>query len=444
MTTPRLTPEEELERRAAKVASKLSTKDHLMTNVVGSLRKGVSTRRQLANYCEHHAFVSCVEPQKVYEALEDPDWLNAMHEELNNFEHNQVWKLVPRPTGNHNVIGTKWIFKNKQDAHGIIVRNKARLVAQGYSQVEGIDYGETFAPVVRLESICLLIAYASHHNFTLQQMDVKSAFLNGPINELVYVKQPPGFEDPYFPDHVYQLHKALYGLKQAPRAWYEHLTELLQDRGFEIGKIDPTLFTKKVKGELFVCQLYVDDIIFGSPNKAFNEEFAALMTSKFKMSMMGELKFFLGFEIKQRREGTFINQAKYTQYMLKRFKLSDVKPASTPMPTKCQLDIDPNGKAVDQKVYRSMIGSLLYLCASRPDIMLSVGICARFQAAPKESHFVAVKRIFRYLAHTPNFGLWYPRGANFKLEGYRIPIGRETKWIGSPLPEGANFLVALW
>ena len=134
-----------------------------------------------------------------------------------------------------------------------------------------------------------------------------------PINELVYVKQPPGFEDPYFLDHVYQLDKALYGLRQAPRVWYENLTELLKDRGFEIGKIDPTLFTKKVKGELFVCQLYVDDIIFGSPNKAFNEEFAALMTSKFEMSSMGELKFFLGFEVKQRREGTFINQAKYTQ-----------------------------------------------------------------------------------------------------------------------------------
>ena len=146
---------------------------------------------------------------------------------------------------------------------------------------------------------------------------------------------------------------------------------MLQDRGFEIGKIDPTLFTK-VKGELFVCQLYVDDIIFGSPNKAFNDEFAALMTTHFEMSMMGELKYFLGFEIKQRREGIFIKQSKYTQDMLKRFNLSDVKPATTPMPTKCQLDIDPNGKAVDQKLYRSMIGSLLYLCASRPDIMLSL------------------------------------------------------------------------
>jgi len=151
---------------------------------------------------KHHAFVSCVEPQKVYEVLEDPDWLNAMHEELNNFEHNKVWRLVPRPTRNHNVIVTKWIFKKEQDAHGIIVRNKARLVAQGYSQFEGIDYGETFALVARLESIRLLIAYASHHNFKLQQMDVKSAFLNGPTNELVYFKQPLGFEDPEFPNHV--------------------------------------------------------------------------------------------------------------------------------------------------------------------------------------------------------------------------------------------------
>ena len=169
-----------------------------------------------------------------------------MHEELNNFERNKVWTLVERPKDCRNVIGTKWIFKNKQDENGIVIRNKARLVAQGFSQVKGVDYGETFAPVARLESIRILLAYAAHHNFKLQQMDVKSAFLNGPLNELVYVKQPPGFEDPNFPDHAYKLDKALYGLKQAPRAWYEHLRGLLIDRGFEVGQIDPTLFTKRV------------------------------------------------------------------------------------------------------------------------------------------------------------------------------------------------------
>jgi hypothetical protein len=145
-----------------------------------------------------------------------------------------VWQLVERSKENHNVIGTKWIFKNKQDAHGIVIRSKARLVAQGYSQVEGVNYGETFAPIARLESIYMLLAYASHHDLKLQQMDVKSAFLNGPLNELVYVRQHPGFEDPKFPNHVYKLNKVLYGLKKAPRAWYEHLTKLLEDHGFEI------------------------------------------------------------------------------------------------------------------------------------------------------------------------------------------------------------------
>jgi hypothetical protein len=169
----------------------------------------------LANFSSHHAFISCVEPQKVFEALEDPDWVEAMHEELNNFKRNKVWSLVEKPKDCRNAIGTKWVFKNKQYANGIVVRNKPRLVAQGYSQVEGIDYGETYALVARLESIRILLAYASHHNFELQQMDVKSVFLNGPLHELVYVKKTLGFEDPHFPNYVYKLDKALYGLKQA-------------------------------------------------------------------------------------------------------------------------------------------------------------------------------------------------------------------------------------
>jgi hypothetical protein len=190
-----------------------------MESVIGSVRKGVCTRRQLANFSSHHAYISCVEPQKVFEVLEYLDWVEAMHEELNNFVRNKVWSLVENPKDCRNVMGTNWVFKNKKDVNGIVVRNKARLVAQEYSQIEGIDYGETFTPVARLESISIPLAYASHHNFKLQQMDVKSAFVNGPLHELVYVKEPPGFEDPNFPNHVYKLDKALYGLKQAPRAW---------------------------------------------------------------------------------------------------------------------------------------------------------------------------------------------------------------------------------
>ncbi|KAK1666163.1 hypothetical protein QYE76_054322 [Lolium multiflorum] len=342
---PRKTKEEIEARRLARRDRILEIRGHTHDKVLGDVRAKVSTRRQLANFSNHHAYISVVEPKKVFEALEDSDWVDAMHEELNNFKRNKVWTLVEKPKECRNVIGTKWIFKNKQDEFGNIVRNKARLVAQGFSQVEGIDFGETYAPVARLESIRILLAYASHHNFKLQQMDVKSAFLNGPLHEEVYVKQPPGFEDPNFPNHVYKLDKALYGLKQAPRAWYEHLKELLVDRGFDVGLIDPTLFTKRVNGELFVCQLYVDDIIFGSTNKAFNDEFSKLMTDRFEMSMMGEMKFFLGFEIKQLREGTFINQAKYLQDMLKRFKMTELKGVATPMVTKCHLALDPNGSS---------------------------------------------------------------------------------------------------
>ncbi|WVZ55414.1 hypothetical protein U9M48_006074 [Paspalum notatum var. saurae] len=394
-------------------------RDHPVDNILGSIRRGVTTRSRLASFCEFYSFVSSLEPLRVEQALEDPDWVMAMQEELNNFTRNEVWSLVERP--NQNVIGTKWVFRNKQDEHGVVTRNKARLVAQGFTQVEGLDFGETYAPVARLESIRILIAFATHHNFKLYQMDVKSAFLNGPIQELVFVEQPPGFEDPKKPNHVYKLHKALYGLKQAPRAWYECLKEFLLKNGFEIGKADSTLFTRKFDNDLFVCQIYVDDIIFGSTNKAFCDEFSRIMTKRFEMSMMGELKFFLGLQIKQLKEGTFLCQTKYTQDMLKKFGMENARPINTPMASKGHLDLydeSKKGKNVDQKLYRSMIGSLLYLCASRPDIMLSVCMCARFQADPKECHLVAVKRILRYLVHTPNLGLWYPKGSTFDLLGY--------------------------
>jgi hypothetical protein len=249
-------------------------------------------------------------------------------------------------------------------------------------------------------------------------MDVKSAFLNGPLSELVYVKQPPGFEDPKHPHHVYKLHKALYGLKQAPRAWYECLKEFLLKQGFEIGKADTTIFIRKIKNDISVCQIYVDDIIFGSTNQTLCEEFSRVVTKRFDMSMMGELTFFLGFQVKQLKEGTFICQTKYTRDILKKFDMVNTKPIKTPMPTNGHLDLDKDGKAVDQKVYCSMISSLLYLCASRLDIMLSVCMCARFQANQKECHLMAVKRILRYLVRTPNFGLWYPKGSNFNLLGY--------------------------
>jgi hypothetical protein len=206
-----------------------------------------------------------------------------------------------------------------------------------------------------------------------------------------------------------KLSKALYGLKQAPRAWYECLRDFLITNGFKVGKADPTLFTKTISKDLFICQIYVDDIIFGSINKSSCEELSRIMIQKFEMSMMGELKYFLGFQIKQLQEGTFISQTKYIQDILKKFGMKNGKPIKTPMGTNGHLDLDTGGKSVDQKVYRSMIGSLLYLCASRPDIMLSVCMCARFQANPKEVHLRAMKRIMRYLSTLLSLGFGTPR-----------------------------------
>ena len=392
--------------------------DHSQDLIIGSPSRGVTTRSRHALFIEHHAFVSLEdEPKTIEEALRDADWIMAMQEELNNFSRNQVWTLEERPK-DARVIGTKWVFRNKKDDQGKVVRNKARLVAKGFSQVEGLDFGETFAPVARLEAIRILLAYASSHDIKLFQMDVKSAFLNGYINELVYVEQPPGFEDPRYPKHVYRLSKALYGLKQAPRAWYERLRDFLIEKGFKIGKVDTTLFTKKMNGEIFICQVYVDDIIFGSTNEDFCKEFGDLMSKEFEMSMIGELSFFLGFQVKQMKEGVFISQEKYTQDLLKRFKMMDCKPIKTPMASNGHLDLDEGGNPIDKTLYRSMIGSLLYLTASRPDIMFSVCMCARYQAMPMESHLIAVKRILRYLKYTPCLGLWYPKGARFQLVGY--------------------------
>jgi hypothetical protein len=190
-----------------------------------TFKRGVTTQSRVAHFCEHYSFVSSIEPYRIEDAFRDPDSMVAMQEELNNITRNDVWHLVPRP--NQNIVGMKWVFRNKQDEHGVVTRNKARLVAKGYSQVDGLDFDEIFAPVARLESIQILLAYATYHGFKLYQMDVKNAFLNGHIKEEVYVEQPPSFEDSEYLSHVYKLSNALYGIKQALRAWYECLRDVL-------------------------------------------------------------------------------------------------------------------------------------------------------------------------------------------------------------------------
>jgi hypothetical protein len=262
--------------------------------------------------------------------------------------------------------------------------------------VESLDFGETYTSVARLEANRILLAYACAYNIKLYQMDVKRVFLNGYINEEVYVEQPPGFEDDKKPNHVYKLKKTLYGLKQAPRVWYERLRDFLLSKGFIMGKVDTTLFTKKIGKDLFVLQIYVDDIIFRSTNQDFYEEFGKMIANEFEMSMIEESSYFLGLQIKQLKNGNFMSQDKYTKDMLKKFGMNEEKPISTPMGTNDNLDNDASGNMVDQKLYHSMIGSLLYVTASKPDVMFNACMCARFQASPRESHLKAIKIILRY------------------------------------------------
>ncbi|GJV79819.1 putative ribonuclease H-like domain-containing protein [Tanacetum coccineum] len=413
---------------------------HPKSQILGDPKSAVQTRSKVQNKSGAHAllshtqkqqrnnhkdqqhclfacFLSQEEPKKIAEALQDDSWVQAMQEELLQFKLQQVWVLVDLPHG-MKVIGTKWVYRNKRDERGVVVRNKARLVAQGYTQEEGIDYDEVFAPVARIEAIRLFLAFASFMGFIVYQMDVKSAFLYGTIDEEVYVSQPPGFVDPDHPTKVYKVVKALYGLHQAPRAWYATLSTFLEKHGYKRGTIDKTLFIRRNKKDIMLVQVYVDDIIFGSTNKSWCDEFEALMKSRFQMSSMGELTFFLGLQVKQNKGGIFISQDKYVAEILNKFDLVNVKAAITPMETKVPLTKDEEAIDVDVHLYRSMIGSLMYLTASRPDIMYAVCVCSHFQVTPKTSHLNAVKRIFKYLKGKPNLGLRYPRESPFDLESF--------------------------
>ncbi|GJT47489.1 putative ribonuclease H-like domain-containing protein, partial [Tanacetum coccineum] len=275
------------------------TKDHPLENIIGELDRPVSTRLQLheqALFCYYDAFLTAVEPKTYKDALTQSCWIEAMQEELNEFERLEVWELVPRPD-KVMVITLKWIYKVKLDELGGILKNKARLVARGYRQEEGIDFEESFAPVARLEAIRIFLAFAAHKNMVVYQMDVKTAFLNGNLREEVYVSQPDGFVDPDNPNHVYKLKKALYGLKQAPRAWYDMLSSFLISQDFSKGSVDPTLFIRKEGKELLLVQVYVDDIIFAASTPELCDLFVGFLnlmrqnkykneTKGLKMSLM--------------------------------------------------------------------------------------------------------------------------------------------------------------
>ncbi|GJS51122.1 putative ribonuclease H-like domain-containing protein [Tanacetum coccineum] len=396
------------------------TKDHPLDNIVGNPSRPVSTRKQLASdalWCCFHTELSKVEPKNFKMAVIEDCWFQAMQDEIHEFDRLEVWELVPRPIYVM-VIALKWIYKVKLDEYGDVLKNKARLVAKGYRQEEGIDFEESFAPVARIEAIRIFIANAATKNMIIYQMDVKTAFLNGDLQEEVFVSQPEGFEDQDNPTHVYRLKKALYGLKQAPRAWYDTLSKFLLANNFFKGAVDLTLFTRKSGKHILLVQIYVDDIIFASTDHNACNTFSNEMSSKFQMSMMGQMSFFLGLQVSQSPGGIFINQAKYALETLKKYGMDLSDPVDTPMVDRLKLDEDLMGIPVDQTRFRGMVGSLMYLTASRPDLVFAVCMCARYQAKPTKKHFEAIKRVFRYLKGTINMGLWYPKDNAMSLTAY--------------------------
>ncbi|GKC26687.1 retrovirus-related pol polyprotein from transposon TNT 1-94 [Tanacetum coccineum] len=305
-------------------------------------------------------------------------WIEAMQEEIHEFKRLEVWELVPRPD-KVMIINLKWIFKVKLDEYGGVLKNKARKVAKGYHQEEGIDFEESFAPVVCIKAIHIFIAYAAHINMTIFQMDVKTTFLNGNLKEEVYVSQPGGFIDQDHSTHVFRLKKALYGLKQASRAWYDLLSKFLLSQQFIKGAIDPTLFTRKEGEYIILVQIYVDDIIFAFTNPSFCDKFADQMSKRFKMSIMGKYVIFLRTANFLKSQSIFINQSKYALEMLNKYGLDQCDPVDVPMVERLKLDEDPNKTLVDPTRYRGMVGSLMYLTASRPDLVFVVCMCARHQ-----------------------------------------------------------------
>jgi len=313
------------------------------------------------------------------------------------------------------VIGVKWVFKTKFNPDGSVNKHKARLVVKGYAQIWGVDFSETFAPVARLDTIRMILALAAQQGWKVHQLDVKSAFLNGVLQEEIYVEQPEGFVTPGQEEKVYLLRKALYGLRQAPRAWYSKMDEHLLGLGFKKSLSESTLYVKKLVSDLVVVSLYVDDMLVTGSNSAQITAFKQEMMKMFEMTDLGEMSYFLGMEVRQTQNEVFIYQKKYLKEILRRFNMEECKSVSTPMGHKEKLQKNDGLVPADEKVYRSLIGCLMYLTATRPDIMFPVSVLSRFLNCASELHMVAAKRVLRC---TLSYGIKFCRVQEFKLQGY--------------------------
>ena len=375
------------------------------------------------------AFLSDVlhelEPTTFKTAVTNPHWQEAMQKEIMALHANDTWSLVPYTEGMP-LITSKWIFKTKYHSDGSIERHKARLVARGFQQTPGLDYTETYSPVIKPCTIRLVLTLAAHHNWDVQQIDINNAFLHGELKETVYMNQPQGFEDKQFPTHVCKLHKAIYGLRQAPRAWFDRLRTSLLRSGFINSKADTSLFFKRHHSKLLLILVYVDDILITGDDPALVHQLIKDLHFEFALKSLGSVNYFLGFEVFRNSTGIYLHQRKYVLDLLQSTHMLDSKPQDTPMCPSVKLSLDSGVPLEDPTPYRRIVGALQYLTMTRPDISFAVNKLSQYLKSPTTQHWSACKRVLRYLAGTSSLGLCFTRGVPLLLETFT-----DADWAGN-------------
>jgi len=366
----------------------------------------------------HFALYADCDPTTFESVVKESKWREAMDAEIEAIERNDTWQLCDLPKGNK-TISVKWVFKTKLKENGEVDKYKARLVAKGYKQEYGVDYTEIFAPVARHDTIRLVVAMAAQNSWPILQLDVKSAFLHGTLEEHVFIDQPPGYIKIGHEHKVYKLKKALYGLKQAPRAWYSRIETYFLKNGFQKCPYEHSLFVKiGNEGQMLIVCLHVDDLIFTGNDSGMFEKFKKSMMAEFEMSDFGKMHYFLGLEVVQSKMGFFVCQKKYVGEILDKFQMKDCNPASTPTEFGLKFHKDLEGKKVDSTLYRQIVGSLMHLIGTRLDIMYAVSLISRFMESPTEMHLLAAKRILRYLQGTKDFSLFFKANEKSELIGF--------------------------
>jgi hypothetical protein len=364
-------------------------------------------------------------PKSYRGALKDPQWHAAMVDEFTALQNNRTWDLVPRPPGS-NIVSGKWIFRHKLKPDGSLDRYKARWVLRGFTQRAGVDYGETFSPVVKPATVRTVLSIAIAQDWPVHQLDINNAFLHGTLAETVYCAQPSGFVDASQPDHVCRLNKSLYGLKQAPRAWYSRFADHLLRLGFVGSRAEPSLFIYTRNTETLYLLLYVDDIVLTASSEQLLRHTITALEREFSLKDLGALHYFLGVAVTRSPTGIFLSQRQYILDVLDRAGMTECNPCSTPVDTQSKLGAT-GAPVADPSTYRSLVGALQYLSFTRPDVAYAVQQVCLYMHDPRESHLNAVKRILRYLRGTVDYGLQLHRSSPTSLTAYT-----DADWAGCP------------